>query len=86
VVEAHAALAADRHPAAAARLLGFAATMRARQDNHHPALLQPAAHTGKHCRDALGDARFVREHRRGARLADAAPTALATLLAEATAA
>jgi hypothetical protein len=68
ILEAHAALAAGRRPAIAARLLGIAEALWDRHGRRQPALIQPAEHTGKQCRDALGNARFEREHRQGARL------------------
>ncbi|MDG6109576.1 helix-turn-helix domain-containing protein [Dactylosporangium aurantiacum] len=68
IVEAHAALAADREPATAARLLGVVLALGDRHDHRQPPLIRPAAATGQRCRTALGAARFDHERRTGARL------------------
>jgi len=66
VIEGHAALLVDRDPVRAARLLGFAAAVRAEQGHAQPAWLQPAAEIAAAGVRLIGPQSYAREYDRGA--------------------
>lgn len=66
IIEAHAALLAQRDPTSAARLLGLAEAVRDNQEHAQPLLLQPADETAATCRTRLGAAEYARAHQFGA--------------------
>jgi tetratricopeptide (TPR) repeat protein len=81
IVEAHAALASRRDPAAAALLLGLAGALREHSASRQPPPVQPAARTDAVCREALGERGYTEAYERGAaRYRDGVPVGMAGLI------
>ena len=68
IIEAHAALLAERDATRAAQLLGLAEAVRDNQEHTQPPLLQPARAIAAVCRAQLGPAAYAHAHRSGAAL------------------